>query len=79
MWPLGESPSASYFFSEFIGVPIFFVMWAGYKAVYRNPWHKAEDIDLKTGRRGEDEDEIAMIDHYRSLSRRQRILTYLRF
>ena len=40
VWPIGDVPSAKNFFSEFISVPIFLVMWAGYKLIYRTGWKK---------------------------------------
>ena len=38
--PIAASPSAAAFFSNFVGVPIFLVMWAGYKVIYRTKWLK---------------------------------------
>ncbi|KAI9831927.1 MAG: hypothetical protein M1819_004649 [Sarea resinae] len=79
VWPIHKKSSASTFFSNYIGVPIFLVMWAGYKVIYRPKWQKLTEVDLQTGRREEDPEEIAMLEHYHSLSRWQRAVSYLHF
>jgi len=40
VWPIGAPPSAGAFFSNYIGVPIFLVMWGGYKLIHKTRWEK---------------------------------------
>ena len=79
--PIKGSSSASNFFSNFLSVPIFLVMWAGYKIIYWKECRtkRPEDIDLMTGRRENDEEELAKLEWYADLPRSKRILTYVRF
>jgi amino acid transporter len=77
--PIGKPPSAAAFFGGFIGVPIFFVMWAGYKIIYRTRWLKLTEVDLQTGRRAEDPEEIELLDRYAALPRSKRAISYLHF
>ncbi|KAI9774234.1 MAG: hypothetical protein M1835_006057 [Candelina submexicana] len=79
VWPIKAKSSASTFFSNYIGVPIFLVMWAAYKLIFRTKWQKLTEIDLKTGRREPDPEEIAKLEHYASLTKGQRILSYVHF
>lgn len=81
--PIGEEPSASYFFSEFIGVPIFLVMWAGYKAVYwwggEARWRDLREVDLWTGRREMGREEWERLTRYEAWPFWKRMLSYFRF
>lgn len=79
--PISDSPSASNFFSSFLSVPIFLVMWAGYKIVYWNRCHskRPEDVDITTGRREEDPEEMARLEEYASWPRQKKALSYLQF
>lgn len=79
--PISDSPSASNFFSNFLSVIIFLVMWAGYKIIF---WKhcktkKPEDIDLMTGRRENDPEEQAKLEWYAALPRHKRLATYVGF
>jgi amino acid transporter len=77
VWPIKGKPSAATFFSNYIGVPIFLVMWSGYKLIYRTKWQKLTDVDLQTGRREEDPEEVAMLEEYQKKTFGQRVLSYL--
>lgn len=79
VWPIGKPPSAATFFANFISVPLFLVMWAGYKLVYRTSWTSLDEVDLHTGRREEDPEEVDMLTHYEGLSKGKRALSYLHF
>ncbi|KAI9681213.1 MAG: hypothetical protein M1817_002495 [Caeruleum heppii] len=79
VWPIGAKPSAATFFANYVGVPIFLVMWAGYKLIYRTRWLKLTEVDLQTGRRDEDPEEVAMLEKYAALPRGKRALSYLHF
>lgn len=53
VWPLGGGSSAENFFMAYLSFPIIIACWVGHKIWKRN-WkflHRAEDIDIDTGRR----------------------------
>lgn len=77
--PIDKSPSAETFFGGFIGVPVFLVMWAGYKLIKRTKIVPLAEIDLMTGRRDTDHEEIAKMDEYNALSKGKKALTYVHF
>ncbi|KAB8356667.1 hypothetical protein FH972_024244 [Carpinus fangiana] len=76
--PGAKKPSAENFFQNFLSVPIFLGMWAGYKLLYWKDckWLPASQIDIITGRREEDPDEMTKLKRYHELSFGQRALTY---
>ncbi|KAI9811008.1 MAG: hypothetical protein M1832_001085 [Thelocarpon impressellum] len=79
VWPIGKPSSAAIFFSNFLGVPIFLIMWAGYKVIYRSKWLKLIEVDLQTGRREEDPEEVALLERYERMSAKERAISYLHF
>ncbi|KAI9852632.1 MAG: hypothetical protein M1838_000080 [Thelocarpon superellum] len=79
VWPIGAEPSASNFFSNFIGVPIFLIMWAGYKILYRTKWKKLTEVDLQTGRREEDPTEIDILEVHAAMTTKEKIMSYFHF
>ncbi|KAI9798903.1 MAG: hypothetical protein M1833_004406 [Piccolia ochrophora] len=79
VWPIKEKSSAATFFANFIGMPIFLVMWVGYKLVYRTRWQKLTEVDLHTGRREDDPAEIELLEKYEAMSRGKRAISYLHF
>jgi amino acid permease len=40
VWPIEGKASAATFFSGFLGVPIFLVMWIAYRIIGRTKWTK---------------------------------------
>jgi len=51
VWPIGGTPNAQAFFEAYLAVPIilaFFLFWKFYK---RTRWVKTMEIDLVSGRR----------------------------
>lgn len=93
--PVTGRPSAQNFFANFLGVPIFLGMWAGYRVVKKTRWKKLvslglgrvtgrwadlchqDEIDLQTGRREEDPEELGKLKYYAGLSRWKKVLSYL--
>lgn len=47
------------FVTSYIGIPVFILLWAGYKVWYKTDLIKPEDVDLVTGKREIDEEEKA--------------------
>ena len=45
------------FITNYIAIPVFFVLWIGYKVMYRSKQLKATEVDLVTGLRRIDEEE----------------------
>ena len=82
LYPVGGvgRPDIKSFFGGFIGVPIFLVMWVGWKIVNRS-WGFVPlwRVDLVTGKRGEDIEEIELLKEYQALSRWEKVLTYVHF
>lgn len=76
-----KPPSAENFFQNFLGVPIFLGMWAGYKILYWNDcrWLPASEIDITTGRRDEDPEEVEKLRAYAAKGFGGRAASYLRF
>ncbi|KAI5779966.1 AAT family amino acid transporter [Peziza echinospora] len=80
LYPVGgAAPDPAKFFSGFIGVPIFLVMWAGYRVVYRTSFIALKDIDLQTGRRSMDPVEEKMLEDYAALPLKKRLISYFHF
>jgi len=82
LYPVGGvgRPDAQTFFGGFIGVPIFLVMWVGWKVV-KGQWGfvPLREVDLVTGKREEDVEEKRLLERYRALSRWKKALTYVHF
>lgn len=60
LFPIGTPPNASDFFQGYLSLPIVLAMWAFHK-VWKKNWKlyiKAEDMDLDTGRREMDLDQL---------------------
>lgn len=49
------------FVTSYIGIPVFVLLWAGYKVWYKTGLIRPEDVDLFTGKREIDEEEKAFI------------------
>jgi len=82
LYPVGGvgGPDPKVFFGGFIGVPIFLVMWAGWKVVNRQ-WGfvPLEKMDLVTGKQEENAEERELLEKYAALSRWEKALTYVHF
>lgn len=48
---------ADVFVTNYVGIPIFFVLWLGYKMAYHTRVIPASEVDLVTGLRAIDEEE----------------------
>ena len=79
--PIGSKSSANAFFSSFLSVPIFLVMWGGYKVVFwkRCRTKRPEEVDLVSGRREDDPEELARLEEYANWPLQRKALSYLRF
>jgi len=53
--------NAANFVTSYIGLPIFFLLWAGYKLLYRTKTIPADKVDLVTGLRAIDEEEAQFL------------------
>lgn len=53
-------------FRSYIGVPIFFILWLGYKIMYRTREIPSKEVDLVTGMRQIDEEEERFLKHQAS-------------
>ncbi|KDR81565.1 hypothetical protein GALMADRAFT_239589 [Galerina marginata CBS 339.88] len=53
--------NAANFVTSYIAIPIFFLLWAGYKLVFRTKVIASEKVDLVTGLRAIDEEEAKFI------------------
>jgi len=51
LWPIGESPDAEVFFSLYLAVPCVLAFYIPYKLYFKTPFVRAKDMDLVTGRR----------------------------
>lgn len=49
------------FVTSYIGIPVFGLLWAGYKVWYRTKLSNPEDVDLVSGKREIDEEEQAFL------------------
>lgn len=58
-------------------MPIFFVLWIGWKLIKRTRWIPLEEIDFYTGRRELDEMEAADEVRYKPDSWWQKMLSYV--
>ncbi|CAN6672063.1 general amino-acid permease Gap1p [Trichomonascus vanleenenianus] len=58
VWPVGGKPNASYFFQQFLACPIILVLFLSHKLIKRTGILRTKDIDIDTGRREVDIDEL---------------------
>jgi amino acid transporter len=79
LFPIGAPTSAETFFETFLCVPLFLVLYFGYKIVYKTKIVDLKEADLQTGRRPLSESDIAFLDAYYSQPWHKRALTYLTF
>lgn len=82
IWPIDQPRSAANFFKNFLGIPIFLIMWAGYKIVFwrsgKARMQRLQDIDLTTGRRVISEVEFEKLVEHEGWGIWKRMLSYLR-
>ncbi len=79
LFPIGASPSAEAFFETFICVPLFIVLYVGYKLYYKTKFVNPMEADLQTGRRPLSAEDIAFLDAYYSQPLSKRIFSYVTF
>ncbi|KAL3421573.1 general amino-acid permease gap1 [Phlyctema vagabunda] len=77
--PIEGKVSARTFFANFLCVPLFLILWAGYKLVYKTEIIPLDKIDLLTDRRPEDPEEIEMLERHYNLSFWRRAVSYCHF
>jgi len=58
VWPVGGKPSARGFFSVYLAVPIVLTFYFPYKIYYKTPFIRSMNMDLVSGRRELDLDQI---------------------
>jgi len=58
VWPVGGKPSARGFFSVYLAVPIVLTFYFPYKIYYKTPFIRSMHMDLVSGRRELDLDQI---------------------
>jgi amino acid transporter len=58
LWPIGASPNAKAFFSVYLAVPCVLAFYIPYKLYFKTPFVRAKDMDLATGRRELDLDQL---------------------
>lgn len=66
------------FFTYTLGLWIIIGGTVIYKLVYRTPWRKLEEADLKTGRHVLTPEEIDRLNKYYAMSTWQRFLSYVK-
>ncbi|THV95269.1 AAT family amino acid transporter [Aureobasidium pullulans] len=83
IWPLAGSPNATNFFANYLGVPVFIAMWAGWKLWNRTWWLciKSSDVDLEVDRRylSDHPEEEKFLEDYATLPKWKRFLSYVNF
>ncbi|KUJ06915.1 AAT family amino acid transporter [Mollisia scopiformis] len=79
LFPIGAPTTAENFFETFLCVPLFLVLYLGYKIVYKTKFVDPKEADLQTGRRPLTESDIAFLEAYYSQPWHKRALTYLTF
>jgi amino acid transporter len=50
-WSVFSPFDAGAFVAAYIAIPVFFIIWIGFKLVFKCPSHQLVDIDLDVGRR----------------------------
>lgn len=48
-------------YRSYVGIPVFLILWAGYKIVYRTRVIPPRDVDLVSGIRAIDEEEARFV------------------
>ena len=79
LFPIGAPTSAATFFETFLCVPLFIVLYFGYKIIYKTKIVDPAKADIHTGRRPLTEEDIAFLDRYYAQPWYKRALTYLTF
>ncbi|KAL4783777.1 AAT family amino acid transporter [Aspergillus varians] len=77
LFPIDEDISVENFFQTFLCVPLFLVLWAGYKIIFRTKMVDPAKADLVSGRRPLVAEDIAFFDIYYSQPLWKRALTYI--
>ena len=78
LYPIGEdSPSAYSFFQYMIGLLLIVASGIGYKIIFRTKMRDPATVDLQTGRRPLDAEEIFALDAYYSQSRLRRFYSFI--
>lgn len=77
LFPIDQPMSASAFFQTFLCVPLFLVLWAGYKIIFKTKWVDPAEADIHSGRRPLSAEDIAFLDAYYAQPAWKRFLTYI--
>ncbi|RDW63769.1 AAT family amino acid transporter-2 [Coleophoma cylindrospora] len=79
LFPIGKPTTAANFFETFICVPLFVVLYIGYKIIYKTKIVDLRTVDIQRGRRPLSAEDIAFLDAYYAKPWYKRALTYITF
>ncbi|KAF8861816.1 hypothetical protein BDZ45DRAFT_687347 [Acephala macrosclerotiorum] len=69
LFPIGAPTTVENFFETFLCVPLFIVLYLGYKIVYKTKFVDPAKADLQTGWKPLSESDIAFLDAYYRIAR----------
>ena len=79
LFPIDSGPNVTSFFETYLCVPLFLVLYFGYKIIYKTKIVDLASADIHTGRRPLTTEDIAFLDNYYSQPLYKRALTYVTF
>jgi len=79
LFPIGKPTTVSNFFETFICVPLFIVLYVGYKIIFKTEIVDLNTADLVSGRRPLGAEDIAFLDAYYAKPWYKRAVTYITF
>jgi amino acid transporter len=83
IWPLSGKPNATNFFANYLGVPVFIFMWAGWKIWHRTWWFSvpSKEVDLDFDRRWlrDNPDEKEFLDSFHAQTRWKKAMSWVTF
>ncbi|KAF7561396.1 hypothetical protein G7046_g2753 [Stylonectria norvegica] len=77
LFPIDAPTTPSNFFQTFLCIPLFLVLWAGYKIIFKTKLVNPATADLQSGRRPLNAEDIAFLDAYYSQPMYKRIFSYI--
>jgi amino acid transporter len=77
LFPIDAPTNASNFFQTFLCVPLFLVLWIGYKIIFKTKWVDPAKADIHSGRRPLNEQDIAFLDAYYAQPMYKRVFSYV--
>lgn len=79
LFPIDKPTTAANFFETFICVPLFVVLYFGYKIIFKTKLVDLNTADIKSGRRPLSAEDIAFLDTYYAKPWYKQALTYITF